>query len=85
MISAYKETVREPYIRPVVHVCPVSLSLSLFLARFPLSNNWLFVDIFGTGTELDGGKVRSKVDNGACYRVFVKNAKFLLKNTDSLI
>lgn len=46
------------YTRPVV--CPAARRLNLFLARLPVSNNWLFVDIFETGTELGGGKVRSK-------------------------
>jgi hypothetical protein len=40
------------------------------------------VDIFETGTELEGGKVRSKsTDNGVCYRVFVNYAKFFFQNT----
>jgi hypothetical protein len=77
IISVYKKAVREVYTRPVVW--PATLRLNLFLARFPVSNNWLFVDIFETGTELEGG--RSEVSRQwSMLSCACKEREFFLKD-----
>jgi hypothetical protein len=53
---------------------PAALRLNMFLAQLPVSNDWLFVDIFKPGVEFGWFERWWLVDNGLFCGVFVIDA-----------